>query len=159
PDWLVQIIDRLHAKDPAQRYQSAAEVAGLLSRHLAQGQHPSVVGQVSSLPPEPKARSKSSLRRRLAVAAVLLLPVASPTLAEAAGVTNLRATVIRIFTSEGTLVIETDDPAVKVTVDGDGNLVITGAGPQEVRLRAGSYRLKATKDGKPVKLDRDLVAI
>jgi hypothetical protein len=46
-----------------------------------------------------------------------------------------------------------------VTVEGDGDLVITGAGPQEVWLRAGSYRLKATKDGKPVKLDRDLVAI
>src|SRR5215471_8268613 len=26
PDWLAAIIDRLHAKDPAQRFQSAAEV-------------------------------------------------------------------------------------------------------------------------------------
>jgi hypothetical protein len=46
-----------------------------------------------------------------------------------------------------------------VTVEGDGDLVITGAGPQEVRLRSGSYRLKATKDCKTVKLDRDPVAI
>ena len=79
--------------------------------------------------------------------------------AEATGVTSVRATVIRIFTPEGTLVVETDDPGVKVTVEGDGDLVITGAGPQEVRLRAGSYRLHAVKDGKPVKLDRDLVTI
>src|SRR2546426_8735357 len=42
PEWLVAIIDKLHAKDPAQRYQSAAEVAELLSRHLAHVQHPSV---------------------------------------------------------------------------------------------------------------------
>src|SRR5262249_36492550 len=74
-------------------------------------------------------------------------------------VTNVRSTVIRIFTPDGTLVVETDDPAVKVVVEGDGDLVITGAGPQEVRLKAGSYRLKATKDGKPGKLDRDLVSI
>src|SRR6476659_10277492 len=35
PDWLVTIIDKLHAKDPAQRYQSAAAVAQLLAQHLA----------------------------------------------------------------------------------------------------------------------------
>src|SRR5262249_23752747 len=43
PEWLVEIIDQLHAKDPARRYQSAAEVAELLGRHLAHVQHPSVV--------------------------------------------------------------------------------------------------------------------
>jgi serine/threonine protein kinase len=160
PDWLVAIIDKLHAKDPGRRYQSAAEVAALLGRHLAQVQHPSVVGQASGVPPEPKAASRPSRRRRLAIAAaVLVCLVAGLSLTEAAGVTDLRAAVIRLFTPDGTLVVETDDPAVKVTVEGDGDLVITGAGPQEVRLRAGSYRLKGTKDGKPVKLDRDLVSI
>jgi hypothetical protein len=123
-------------------------------------QHPSVVGQVAIVPPEPKAAERSSTRRRLAIAAaVLVCCVAGLSLTEAAGVTNLRATVIRIFPPDGTLVVETDDPAVKVTVEGDGDLVITGAGPREVRLRAGSYRLRATRDGKSVKLDRDLVAI
>jgi len=78
---------------------------------------------------------------------------------EATGVTSVRATVIRIFTPEGTLVVETDDPGVKVTIEGDQDLVITRAGPQELRLRAGNYRVRATKDGQPVKLDRDLVAI
>jgi hypothetical protein len=78
---------------------------------------------------------------------------------EATGVTNVRGTAVRIFTPEGTLVVETDDPAVVVTVESDGDLVITGAGPKEVRLKAGSYKLRATKDGKPVKLDRDLVTI
>jgi serine/threonine protein kinase/Tol biopolymer transport system component len=34
-DWLVEAIDRLHAKDPAERFQSAAEVAELFSEHLA----------------------------------------------------------------------------------------------------------------------------
>ena len=35
PDWLEAIIARLHAKDPAERFQTAAEVAELLGRHLA----------------------------------------------------------------------------------------------------------------------------
>ena len=43
PDWLVAVIDKLHAKDPAERFQSAAEVAELLGRHLAHVQQPSVV--------------------------------------------------------------------------------------------------------------------
>jgi WD40 repeat protein/serine/threonine protein kinase len=35
PDWLDGIIARLHAKDPTKRFQTAAEVAELLGRHLA----------------------------------------------------------------------------------------------------------------------------
>ena len=35
PDWLVAIIERLHAKDPAERFQTAKEVAELLGEHLA----------------------------------------------------------------------------------------------------------------------------
>jgi serine/threonine-protein kinase len=40
PGWLVQVIDKLHAKDPAARYQTAAEVAEVLGRHLAILEHP-----------------------------------------------------------------------------------------------------------------------
>jgi hypothetical protein len=157
PDWLAAVVEKLHAKDPADRFQSAAEVTELLGRHLARVQHPSVVTLAVA---EPRAEAPRPRRRRLAVAAaVLVASLAVLGTTEATGVTNVRATVIRVFTPEGTLVVETDDPAVKVVVEGDGDLVITGAGPQEVRLKAGSYRLKAMKDGKPVKLDRDLVAI
>jgi serine/threonine protein kinase len=41
PDWLVAIVDKLHAKDPADRFQSANEVAELLNQHLAQLQQAS----------------------------------------------------------------------------------------------------------------------
>jgi serine/threonine protein kinase len=40
PAWLVGIIAKLHAKDPAQRFQSAGEVADLLERCLAHVQQP-----------------------------------------------------------------------------------------------------------------------
>ena len=42
PEWLAEIIERLHAKDPADRFQSAGEVADLLERHLARLQDPSL---------------------------------------------------------------------------------------------------------------------
>src|SRR5262249_42576039 len=45
PQWLCDLIARLHAKDPAQRFQSAAEVAALLEQHLAHLQHPSLVSR------------------------------------------------------------------------------------------------------------------
>jgi WD40 repeat protein len=162
PAWLAEIVTKLHGKDPADRFQSAAEVAELLNRHLAHLQHPSVVGQVSNLPVDPRAGCQLSPRRRrwATAAAVLLLCVgAGLGFTEATSVTNLRATVIRVFTPDGTLVVEVDDPDVKVTIEGDGGLVITGAGLQEVRLKPGSYKVHAAKDGKPVRLDQELVTI
>jgi hypothetical protein len=92
-------------------------------------------------------------------AVVLALLTAGLGLTEAAGVTKIRATVVRIFTPDGTLVVEADDPDVKITIEGDGGLVITGAGAQEVRVRPGSYKVQAVKDGKPAALDRDVVTI
>jgi WD40 repeat protein/serine/threonine protein kinase len=49
PGWLCDVVVRLHAKDPAQRFQSAAEVADLLTKYLAQVQQPSAAA-VPSLP-------------------------------------------------------------------------------------------------------------
>jgi eukaryotic-like serine/threonine-protein kinase len=139
PAWLGQTIAGLQAKDPAERSPSAADLAVLLSRRLARLQDP-----------EPEAVPAPRRRRLLWAAAVLLL-LGGLGMTEATGVTGLAATVIRILTPDGVLVVEVDDPAVKVTVEGDGSLLITGAGPQEVRLRPGSYRLQATKDGETIK--------
>ncbi len=158
PDWLVAIIEKLHAKDPAERFSSATEVAEVLGRHLAHVQHPSVAPFPSA---EKRIQPISARRNRnwVVLAAGLVCLAIGVGLSEAAGVTHLTATVIRILTPDGTLVVEANDPAVKVSIEGDGGLIITGAGPQEVRLRPGSYQVRATKDGKPVLLDRDLVTI
>jgi hypothetical protein len=53
PDWLVAVVDRLMAKDPADRYQSAAEVVEVLGPHLAQLQHASWVPPPASPSAEP----------------------------------------------------------------------------------------------------------
>ncbi len=43
PDWLVAIVSRLHAKNPAERFQSAAEIAELLEACLSHVQQPTAV--------------------------------------------------------------------------------------------------------------------
>lgn len=49
PDWLAEIIEKLHAKNPAGRFQSAAEVAELLAAHLAHLQQPHVAPRPARL--------------------------------------------------------------------------------------------------------------
>jgi eukaryotic-like serine/threonine-protein kinase len=156
PAWLADIVAKLHAKGPADRFASAAEVADLLGRHLAQIQQPRPEEKAVPLP-SARQNPPALKRRWLAAAALLVLVGGGLGLAEAAGVTGLASAVLRVFTPAGILVVEVDDPQVKVTVEGDGGLVITGAGPQEVRLRPGSYRLLASKDGKVVR--EELVTI
>ena len=159
PGWLVTIIETLHAKDPADRYQTAGEVAALLASHLAHIQDPSMLPLARAPERKPlpaQAPTGRRLLRRSAVAAglVLVLTLGGLGAAESAGITRLAdlvATVLRFGTPQGTLVVEIDDPAVKVTVDNEGGeVVITGAGAQEVRLRPGRHHLQATRDGKPV---------
>jgi WD40 repeat protein len=152
PDWLAALIARLHAKDPADRPQSAAEVAELLSAHLAPLQQNAAV----RIRPGPRSPGRRGRSWRVAAAALVLL-LGSLALTEATGVTRIAATVVRILTPDGTLVVEVEDPNIKVTIEGDAGLVITGAGPQEVRLRPGSYRVQAAKDGRPIK--NELVTI
>src|SRR5262249_42361681 len=77
-------------------------------------------------------------------------------LGEATGVTDVRGAVIRLFSPEGTLVVEVDDPGVSVTVDG-ADVVITGAGAKEIRLKPGQYKVVASRDGKVVQ--QELVTV
>ncbi len=70
PEWLAAIIATLHAKEPGDRFQSAAEVSRLLGRCLAHVRQPALV-------PAPSAGRFGSRRRRrawrrAAVAAVLV---------------------------------------------------------------------------------------
>jgi serine/threonine protein kinase len=167
PDWLEATIDRLLAKEPADRFQTATEVADLLEKGLAHLQQPSilpppvVVGIAAKAGPNldldfdpaspmplPRAR-----RRLPLVAALFLLSVAGLGASEAAGLTQIAdfvATILRIKTPDGTMVIKVDDPNVKVEIDGD-TVVIGGAGAQEIRLPVGRHRVQAIKDGKAVR--------
>ena len=76
--------------------------------------------------------------------------------AEAIGVTQLRGTVIHLFLPWGTLEIQIDDPAISVKID-ESDLVISGAGAKEIRLKPGRYTVESRKDGKLLR--RELVTI
>ncbi len=95
-------------------------------------------------------------RRWVAVATLVLVSVTGLGMTEATGFTNVRGTVIRLFSPEGTVVVEVDDPGVSVSIDGE-DMVITGTGAKEIRLRPGEYRLLASKDGKVVR--QELVTV
>ncbi len=59
PAWLEAIVERLHAKDPADRFASASEVADLLGQCLAHVQEP-----LATLPPSGLIAAKAKTRRR-----------------------------------------------------------------------------------------------
>jgi hypothetical protein len=156
PEPLCRVIERLQAKKPADRPASAKEVADLLARLLAslQGQGPAALSADTA---SPAASRRTVLSRRWHwAAAALVLLCAGLGLTEATGVTDVRRSVIRLFSPEGTLVVEVDDPGVSVTVDG-GDVVITGAGVKEIRLKPGQYKVQASKDGKVVR--QELVTV
>jgi serine/threonine protein kinase len=147
PAELETIVLKAMERNPAERYATAQEFADDLGRFL--GGEP-----IRAKPPGLVQRARKWERRHRPVVAVASLLLIALGLAGYA----FDPAVIRVFTPEGTLVVEVDDPAVKVTIEGDGGVVITGAGPQEVRLRPGSYKLRATKEGKPVRQE-ELITI
>jgi serine/threonine-protein kinase len=68
PPWLANLIARLHEKDPKQRFQTAAEVAELLSQCLAHVQQPQAQPLPSALR---ESRAKPRVQRTRLVVAVL----------------------------------------------------------------------------------------
>ena len=90
---------------------------------------------------------KSRMRNWLPMlGAAVLIAVGFLSVGEATGITQIVPTVIRIVTGEGALVIEVDDPTVSVSLDGE-DVTITGAGIHELRLKPGTHKFRATKDG------------
>ncbi len=160
PQWLCDIIAKLHAKNPDDRYQSAREVADVLADCEAQLKANAKLKDYSRIPRGESQRSRPRPRfhsRPLAAAAALLLLLFGGLgFTEATGVTDFRGTVIRLFAPEGTLVVEVDDPGVSIKID-ESDIVITGAGAKEIRLKPGRYTVEASKDGKLV--TRKLVTV
>lgn len=80
-----------------------------------------------------------------------VLPAQQQKLTPVPPVTSSTVKVIRVSMPDRTLVVEIYDGQVNVTIGSDGGLIITGAGPEDVRLSSSSYRSPAAGDEKPVK--------
>jgi DNA-binding beta-propeller fold protein YncE len=137
PEWLARTIEKLHAKHPKDRYQTAAEVADLFCARLA-----GLQGLPPAYSPESLKRKAKRPRGRWVAVGFMLLVMATAA---------LMVTVLRIRTPDGTLVVQIDDPGVTVTVELDGKeIAIHGAGAHEIRLRPGAHQIRAAKDGMTV---------
>ncbi len=115
PPWLEAIITRLHAKDPADRFQSAAEVAELLRQHLAHLQDPRHSPPPPMVTLAPAAQPGATLEKLLEVTAhghralqhvtllggfgLMLLTLAAGSASEAVVLLVLAALVILLLAS------------------------------------------------------------
>ena len=141
--------------DPQARakYYDSVMLSALLRREGRRAAE--VVGTLRVSPKESNTQSAPATmtgRRRtwllaLAVSVILVLALS---VGEATGVTQLVPTIVRIATGEGSLVIEVDDPTVSVTLNGE-DVTISGAGIHELKLRPGTHKFIATKDGQPLR--------
>ncbi len=135
--------------DPAarKRYYRHAMLAALLRR---EGRR--TAAQCEETAATPRVPTVSAGGRRLwwvGLAATVLLMLAF-SVGEATGLTQFVPTIVRVVTGEGSLVIEVDDPAVSVTLDGE-DVTIKGAGIHELRLRPGTHKFVTIKDGQPLR--------
>jgi len=97
PAGLVQVVEKMMARAPAQRYQTPVEVAAALEPFTS------------------TAPGRGAVRRRLRVA------VAAGLLGLAAVLAAL--VVFRIQTDRGEIVLQTDDPSIKIVIDKAGKVV------------------------------------
>ncbi|HVC94196.1 MAG TPA: protein kinase [Pirellulales bacterium] len=72
PDWFAEIVERLHEKQPAGRFQTAEELADLLGRHLAHLQQPALAPKPGRLGRRFKVNHHA---RRVTLAAALLAAI------------------------------------------------------------------------------------
>ena len=115
---LEEICIKAMAKQPADRYRSAAAMAEALQRYVQA---------------RPQAAGPPSRRRWLAWGSA------------AAAAFLLVATLIYLKTGEGTLILEVNQPDVKVTIDGDQ--VHIKSPRDEISVRVGRHQLEVSKDG------------
>jgi serine/threonine protein kinase/WD40 repeat protein len=134
PAGLTAVLDRMLAKDPAQRYQKPIQVAEALAPFTA------------------------ALRRRywcwIAATSAVLLLASGLVLAQ----TELGAAMARLALNKGELILETEDPDVQVEVLKDGERVrlLEPKTSTQINLNVGDYevRLFAGKEGLRLSPDR-----
>src|SRR5262249_44151111 len=135
PDDLVAVIDKLHSKDAAGRYQSADEVAAVLGKMLARVQQDSdVTTRHAAAPGWKPARGRAAARRAWPWLAALLV-----------GVGLLAAGAAYVWTDRGVLEVRGDVEGGEVVVEHDGRVVgmIDAHSGRKLALASGVYRLRA----------------
>jgi serine/threonine protein kinase len=151
PEPLCRLIDRLHAKNPADRPASAQEVADLLAGLLADLQHPGAsVGVPASAgwerhPAEAGTPTRKRARQPWAwAAASLLMLLAGLGASEATGVIDVRGTATRLL--NGRQVVRISEEAAPLT-EAERWEQSVAALPAERQVAAVVSRLKELNPG------------
>ena len=116
PTWMAAIIDRLMAKNPDDRFQSAGEVIEVLSRHH----------EIASKSPESSSALLLTPGTKLVAAAKVIRGVTRWVRLVAAAFLPIAffAAVFIIRTSKGEFVLTTQDPAIAAQINAAGGLVV-----------------------------------
>jgi WD40 repeat protein len=169
PTWQAAIIEKLMAKDPSERFQSARDVADLLRQHLDHLETPDKVPMprpvIRPISPRhlngdnPIAGTSVFPRVRveqvvIAAAILFIGLIFTFAVTEATGITRIVATLIRVETPNGTIVIDVADPNIDVALDGE-TVNISGPGIHSLRVKPGTHRVWAAQYGRPL-LDQQI---
>jgi hypothetical protein len=138
PQWLADVVAKLHAKNPDDRFQSAKEVADLLAQYLTELQmHGTVAPQIAARPAKARRAPRALLWRwkwAVAVGFVLALLAGAVWLWE--------------YTSLGSVRVRSSQDGVAYLYARDGRRELPPDHPYP--LRPGSYTLTYMKYGEEV---------
>jgi serine/threonine protein kinase len=175
PDELNRVLDKMMAKEPAQRFQTPLEVARALIPLCRATGATSNTEQIPADSSRPEAarpwqaakmannlqaakrdeeHSHSFLRRHplavLSVAAAALIALALGSLA------GYRAT-----TNKGRLIVQKNDADVELVIRQDGRQIalVGGPGRQEIELKPGAYDIELSGGAKDLHLSKDQISL
>lgn len=134
PPELAGVVRRMMAKNPADRFQTPAEVAEAIAPHACSA-------ATRSKPAKEGGRWRSVIFAAMSVAPLLLV-----------------AGVLWVVTNNGTLVVNASDDGVEITIRKRGQdfrIVDTVTGATAIRLPNGEYTVSVADDQNDFKIDRD----
>jgi serine/threonine protein kinase/formylglycine-generating enzyme required for sulfatase activity len=146
PGELVQVLERMIAKDPADRYQTPEEAVLALTPFM-EDNNPVNMAKSDSTAIEPMpagARSRSPRRRR-----PLLIATIGVTLVALAGF------VIYLVTDKGEIAIVSEDPNVEITISNGGKVVniLDAKTKTKATFNTGDYSISLSGSAPNVKIE------
>jgi uncharacterized protein YkwD/tRNA A-37 threonylcarbamoyl transferase component Bud32 len=145
---LAAVVRKMMAKSPAQRYQTPAEVVQALTAAVK----PAAKGPPPITPPAVEGRSPTARkpsRNRLVALAILGLLLIGMLGLSAGALWMWSAGMFEAAPTEGTLVVEANEPNPDVYVDGEKAAAAwtEGGRKTEVRVKAGTRKVDVKKEG------------
>ena len=143
PAALAQVVAKMLAKDPSERYQTPAEVAQALAP-FAEAQEASALAQGTLVPRAQPAKLTMAATTPTKRYRGFMLAVATALIFLTVGIGVAGITVFRIVTDWGTLIIETSDDHVEVLVKQAGKevTIFDTKSQQKLTLRSGKYEIE-----------------